>query len=442
MAATPELQGPRSTAFAGRRASDVWRWWRAEMMRLMPERFAMMGGATGLPLVFLDGDELVALDPHGAAGASEKRVDLAGLDEPRRRATVRTLLEGMGETRARARAALRHDEALVRRVTLPAATEENLAQVLAFEMDRLSPFKADEIYFDQRVVSRDNANGQIVLELAVARRETVDARVRELRALGVSVQGVGLRDDARRSEAFDLLPSEQRGERETSRERLVRNGLIAAVLLLFLAALCFPIWVKREAVKAMLPVVEKARLDATATNSVVSELERQAADYNFLLVRRHGWFPAAAYLEEISRLLPDTTWLQQMDIKTSGKTKEVVITGETASSSKLIELLETSKMLQNAAPRGPTTRGSTPGTERFMIGAELRPRPAPEAQPITASAAPVPQGANSAAPAPAPAPVAGPGVPSNAPVGANSVPAPPSKPSASPSGGFGPFPKQ
>ena len=431
MAATPDLQGPRTSAFAGRRASDVWRWWRSEMLRLMPERFAMMGGATGLPLLFIEGDQLVALDPHDA-GAAEKRVDLAGLDGQRRRATVRTMLEGMGETRGRARAALRREEALMRRVTLPAATEENLAQVLAFEMDRLSPFKADEIYFDQRVVSRDGGNGQIVVELAMARREIVDARVRELRDLGVSVQGVSLHDDARRSEAFDLLPSEQRGERETGRERVVRNGLVAAVLLLFLAALCYPVWVKREAVKALLPVMEKARVDATATNSVVSELERQAADYNFLLARRHGWYPAAAYLEEISKLLPDTTWLQQMDIKTSGKTKEVVITGETASSSKLIELLETSKMLQNAAPRGPTTRGSTPGTERFMIGAELRPRPAPEPQPVAArAAAPAPQGANATAPA---APPAAPG-PTPAPP-ANPAPPAPSKPS-----GFGPFPR-
>jgi general secretion pathway protein L len=122
-------------------------------------------------------------------------------------------------------------------------------------MDRLSPFKADEVYFDQRIVSRDSGNGQIVVELAVARRETVDARVRELRALGISVQGVALHDDARRAEGFDLLPPEQRGERETSRERLVRNGLIAAALVLFLLALCYPVWVKREAVKALLPAV-------------------------------------------------------------------------------------------------------------------------------------------------------------------------------------------
>ena len=96
---------------------------------------------------------------------------------------MRSLLERNGELRGRARVALGPDEALVRRVTMPAATEENLRQVLEFEMDRLTPFRADEVYFDYRVVSRDVAAGQLVIQLAVARREAVDARVRELRTL-------------------------------------------------------------------------------------------------------------------------------------------------------------------------------------------------------------------------------------------------------------------
>jgi general secretion pathway protein L len=434
MAASPDVHSQRPPSDGGRRLADFWRWWRGEISRMLPERFASMGG--GAPLLYIEGEEAVAVDPHGASGSAEKRVSLAGLDEARRKAAVRTLLDSVGETRGRARAAVRHEEALMRRVTLPAATEENLPQVLAFEMDRLSPFQADEVYFDQRVVTRDAGNANIIVELAMARRDAVDARVRELRDLGVSVQGVALRDDARRAAApFDLLPSEQRGERETARERFVRNSLIGAVLVLFAAALIYPIWKKRDAVVEMLPVVEKARQEAQATNAVVSDLERQAADYNYLLTRRHAWYPVAAYVEEISRLLPDTTWLQQLDIKTSGKAKEVVITGETASASKLIEILEQSKMLQNAAPRGPTTRGSTPGMERFMIGAELRPRAPPEAQPLAAPPAgaarpvAVPQGANAAVPQGA----------NSVPPGANAVPPPATPPKSS---GFGPFPRQ
>jgi general secretion pathway protein L len=305
---------------------------------------------------------------------------------------------------------------------MPAATEENLTQVLAYEMDRLTPFKADEVYFDHRVLSRDPGTAQIQVQLAVARRTLVDALVARLRALGVSVQGVTVRDDVGHGETpFDLLPSEQRGERETSRERLIQRSLIGAVAALLVLALLLPVWQKRETIIAMHPLLGKAKQDAEATDAIARELERQVADYNFLLTRKHGTYPALAYIEEITRLLPDSTWVQQLDIKTLGKGREVQISGETLSSSKLIEILEQSALLQNAATRGTVVRGSIPGNERFMIAAETRPRALPEARPameMISVAAPAPLAPPTATVVPVPPPPAA------------EVKAPPAKPAA------------
>jgi general secretion pathway protein L len=150
-------------------------------------------------------------------------------------------------------------------------------------------------------------------------------------------------------------------------------------------------------------VVLQARKDAEASDAIVRDLERQVSDYNFLLTRRHGAHSADALLEDVSRLLPDNTWLQQLELKSAGKTREVLLSGETVSSSKLIELLEQSKLLQNATTRGTVTRGSTPGTERFMIAAEVRPRPLPEAQLLGSAPAPAAAATPTAVVLPAPA---------------------------------------
>lgn len=386
--------------------ASFWRWWTDELAQVAPERFASLRGVARVPQLALEGDDLVLVEPRSAAG-SDARVALATLDPQRRRLAVRSLLERVGETRGRARVSLSHDEALVRRVTMPAATEENLRQVLGFEMDRLTPFRADDVYFDYRVTSRDSAAGTLGALLAVARRDLVDARVEMLRSLGLSVQGVTVRDEAAHAATpLDLLPSEQRGERETANERLVRHSLMGAVVLLLLVALLFPVWRKRETVIALHPVVGKAQLEAQATDALARNLERQVADYNFLLAKKHGTPPALAYVEDVSRLLPDNTWVQQIDIKMAGKTRELQITGETASSSRLVELLEQSTLLQNATPRGTITRGQTPNSERFMIAAETRARPLPEARSVTeilAMPVPAPQPATPPQPAPQPA---------------------------------------
>ena len=399
MASTPDTTAavPREPLWR-QKANAFWRWWSAELLQLVPERFALHG-AERTPLLSMDGERLVLVDPR--PGASEQSADLAGLDPARRKAAVRGLLERAGETKMRARAVLGPQEALVRRVTLPAAAGENLRQVLGFEMDRLTPFRAEEVYFDHRLVSRDAGAGQLALQLAVARREVVDARVEALRALGVSVQGVTLREQPGQGPAaFDLLPSEQRGERDSPRERLLRRGLAIAVVVLLAAALLLPLVQKRSSWLALNPQVEAAREKAETASALSTELDRQVADYNFLLTRKLGSYPALAVVEEVTRLLPDNTWVQQMDIRTVGKTREVQIVGETASASKLIEILEGSTLLQNAAFRGTVTRGSQPNTERFMIAAEIRPRALPEPRPVleVASAIATPPPARAAAP--------------------------------------------
>jgi hypothetical protein len=55
------------------------------------------------------------------------------------------------------------------------------------------------------------------------------------------------------------------------------------------------------------------------------------ADYNFLVAKKHASAPVLAYVEEVARLLPDNTWLQQLDVKTTGKAREILVSGETVS---------------------------------------------------------------------------------------------------------------
>lgn len=398
MASSPVSAGSPTPAWR-QKLEAFWRWWTGELAQMVPERFAALGGATRVPQVAVDGGHLVLVEPK-AAGAPPESVAIAQ-DPQQARGAVRQMLERAGEARGRARLVLAKNEALVRRATMPAATEENLAQVLSFEMDRLTPFRSDEVYFDHRVVGRDAAAATLVVLVAVARRDIVDSRVELLRSLGVTVEGVGVREDAVHGAALNLMPPELRGQRETERERTVKLALLAAAGVLLLAVLLYPPWAKREVIKALHPVEARAQSEAQATSRLAQELERLVGEHNFLLAKKHGTPPVLAYIEEISRLLPDNTWVQQLDLKVAGKTRELQITGETASSSRLIEILEQSTLLKNATPRGTVTRGSQPGTERFAIAAEAIGRPQPEPVPVGQIATPVAP-ATPAAVAPAP----------------------------------------
>jgi len=418
MATLPEMSARRVPAWRQQLAA-FWRWWTGELIALVPERLASLGGAARVPLVSLTANELVLIEPASALGP-DSRVDFAALDEAARRDATRRLLEHAGETRSRVRLCLGPAEALVRRVRMPAATEENLRQVVAFEMDRLTPFRADDVYFDCRVLSRDAAAGMIVVQLALARREIVDAKLQRLRALGTEVTGITVRDERGQPADLELMPSDAMAGRASSHERYIVFGAVALVVVLLGAALGVPILHKRQAVVSGFPVLDRAQRDAESTDNIAHDLEKQVADYNFLLAKKHSTYPVLALLEEVTRLLPDNTWVQQVDIKTVGKTREIQVSGEAPSSSKLIEIFETSPILHNAQTRGTVTRGSQPNLERFMIVAEPRARTAPETTSLLDEPVPLVPATPPAAPgAPAPG-----GVPPAPPKAATVTPIP------------------
>ncbi len=386
-----------------RRLSRGWRWWTGELAAVGRDRLGGMVQAARAPLVFLQGDSLVLLERREGRLEEGARIQMEGVELEGRRKALTELLTRAGEGSRRVRLVLAREEALLRRVALPLATEENLSQVLGFEMDRLTPFAAEDVYFGFRVAGRDGAAEKIDVDLAVARRELVDARIARLGEIGAVVHGVVLHDDTARSESpIDLMPEPHRGDREGGDARLARRVIGGGVLLLAVVAIGLPVWQKRETVVALLPMVDRARVEAEGTGKLATELDKLVADYNFLLTRKHANPPALAYVEEMSRLLPDQTWVSQLDLRNSGKVRELQIQGESTSSSKLIELLEQSTLVQNAAPRGVVTRGMMPGTERFLIAAEAKAVPLPEKQ--IASSLPVPV-------APAPTPAAPPAAP-------------------------------
>src|SRR4029077_229266 len=86
-------------------------------------------------------------------------------------------------------------------------------------------------------------------------------------------------------------------------------------------------------------------------------------------------------LEDVTHLLPDDTWLTQLELKNVSRGKdaqrELSLRGESANAGRLVTLLEDSKLFTQAAPRSPTTKIQPGPGEIFDVAAQLKPSPAP-----------------------------------------------------------------
>lgn len=296
------------------------------------------------------------------------------------------------------------ERVLKKKMTLPLATEENLRQVLEFQIDQITPFSSAQVYFCHHIVSRDFERGFLSLEFIATPRDVVDMAVKKLSEWGVAVRGVVTQDMLDAGNLTSLLPS------APTKAPLVWLGggnrwLLAGVIVLMLAAMAMPLVIKRQAVVELLPWVDRGKRAAEAVDRVRGELETRVEQHNYLLEKKQALTPVILALEELARVLPDDTWVQQLDIKG----RELQIQGETASSVRLIGLFEKSDVFRDASFRSPLTKGQTAGAERYQLALQIQPmavkQASPASSPASVASAPAPTGPASSASQPA-APIA------------------------------------
>ena len=272
-------------------------------------------------------------------------------------------------------------------LTLPLATEENLQQVLTFQMEQHTPFAASQVYFGYQVTARSFESGQLTAEFVATPRPAVEAAMKTLTDAGYSVRAV-FAEDLLGSGYFVNLLQEAVGKKPSVLKYGPNPWLAALLMLLALAALTAPLVIKREAVVQLLPWVEKAKAAAETVDAVRRDLEARVDQHNYLLIKRQATPTVIQTMEELTRVLPDDTWVQSLDIKGN----ELLIQGETGSSVRMISLFEQSSLFKDASFRAPLTKGQGSGMDRFQlalqVGAKLAPTPMPSASaPMPAASA-------------------------------------------------------
>jgi general secretion pathway protein L len=422
-------------------------WWRSELGAAMPQRLrAALERRRARPVLAFDGNVATLWRPAQANGRlSMREVAKIGLDGDAQTvaAAGRSALAplfAMSDAAPQVVVALSPRAALRKTLTLPMALEDHLHQSLAYDLDRHTPFKPEELYFDAAIVDRDDVHNTLRVDLAAARRTLVDTVLRQAESFGARVIGVTVDPPSvAAASRINLLPDERRlASVSSARWQVVLPAAILAIGLL--AALFLPVWQKREEAIALNQLADQGRERAGVSEALRTELERRVGDYNFALERKYAFPGTAQVLDDVTRILPDDTWLTQFELHTMrGKDaqRELTLRGESANAGRLVSLLEDSKLFSQAAPRSPTTKIQPGPGEIFDVSAHLKPLPPPTTLSIemTPPARPAPPPAASR---PAPAAAQGAAAPAATAAAAAAGPAAAGRPApATPAGAAG-----
>ena len=262
-------------------------------------------------------------------------------------------------------------QAINRQVSLPFGTEDRIEDVLGFEMDRLTPFAKDDVYFHYFVAGRDTERRVINIQLVVALRKVVDDILERLRVRGIVPSKItlhGATESADRAlTSVNLLPSNKRIKTKSKYE-VVPTALTVLAGLLAVIAIAYPLvhqalWLKNldEEISRLAP----AAIAAEKTQAEIADARQQSGFF------ADKWASAPTkihLLNELTRIIPDDTWLARVQIQ--GTT--VRIHGESEGASSLIGLLEESDVFQDTRFSSPVTKNPRTSTDRFVIEAQIK----------------------------------------------------------------------
>jgi general secretion pathway protein L len=343
-------------------------WWLGELASCVPaavrELFRQRSAFLALDL----GAEDLKLSLHqGSSVRDLGRIRLDATSDPRQ--SLAPLLRGVPLRDVDIVLNLPSDRVLRRRVTLPLAAQENLREVLAFEMDRHTPFKAGDVAFDFRVAGTDLENKKLIVELAVIPGDLVERAAGLADSLELALDRIGIiGDPSQDGRELNLLPHGNANGHSSPRNRLL-VGLAVLAAILVLIASYLPLYGKQRTLAAYEAQLADRRAAALETEQLKQQLAAREERGRFLIDRRLSTPPAMALLAELTERLPDDTWLIQM----GWQGDKLTIAGFSPAAAALIADLEESPLLSEVRFGSPVTADPRVGNERFNISADVAP---------------------------------------------------------------------
>lgn len=333
-------------------------WWAAELAGLLP---AELRGARTVVAAQLADDGSLAATLHRPGAAPRALLPPGSSPDD-----LRMLLPGLGARHL----AVALPQALTRSVTLPLAAAPRLHAVLALDMDRQSPFHAEEVAFAARITARDRPARLLRAELALAPRAAIAGATALAASLGLALHYAGPR--AAPPWIDDLKPH------AAARTAPLARGMAGCAALLLLAAAIVPGLRAEAHLAALIVRLGEARI---AADAVLAAREAQAATAAPLALL-HGLGPSATtLLAALTAALPDDAVLRRLVLREG----RLEIAGSSAGAASLVRQLSTSPDFAQVEYRAPVV-AALGGGETFHLGLSPRgaftPTPTPMPMPM------------------------------------------------------------
>ncbi len=342
---------------------QFWFWWLDELEDMRQE--LMTGGNRGETDILhfrLDGDMLHLSTRLGQEWQKQKKILLT--DENISSDEIKDFLTSVTPNgRWQTILGLPREYCLAKPMMLPRAALGDIRDILVNQIDRLTPYSADQVYFDYRLKPEEYTPEKIKLDIVIIPKIKCDALLAFLRRNGVEVDCLEIKDKSTQpSEEINLHRSEVARRREMRWP--VRGWLMAGAACLLAVV---PTAYNNYQISVLERNIGDSRFQARSSAQLKQDYESLKKDVHYLVDKKNNRPLAIQVVSEISVLLGDDTWLEQLTVRKDN----IQIFGYSGTASGVLEDLEISPLFRNAHFLSAVVQQKDKNVERFQVAADV-----------------------------------------------------------------------
>jgi len=249
---------------------------------------------------------------------------------------------------------------------MPKASRRTLRKALAYELGRLSPLDPAQLYFDFTARRSEPPLQGLDVELRIMRRVVADRAVAICHSSQLQVASILFQNDPREADWLSFPVDRPAFLRALWRHWSV--SLLAAAAVFLAVAVLFAAYARVDASAEQLnDLVSEESTKAIVVERLEREIGTISAQNEFLDRLKRAPL-LVGVLADLSRVLPDNTWLNE--IEASGN--KVRIRGYSHSAPELIALIDGSSRFANAQFTAPLVQDGPGNVVRFDLSFEVR----------------------------------------------------------------------
>lgn len=259
-----------------------------------------------------------------------------------------------------------NDKILLKELTLPAAARDNIRQVLSYEIDRHTPFEKEQAYFDFSI-KNNHDNDKLHIMFYITPKNHIDQSLEKIKIFNILPEIACSNEMITFGPVLNFLPLEKRLQKQPNRNNSL-YFFAATTLTMFLAVLYFPVFQLYHQAQTQQAEIALYQNKAITVKKLQEQKDKLLLKTDFLLIKQKEYFPAISLLNELTRILPDDTWLYELSITLN----DIQIQGESDDASSIIELIESSRQLHDASFISPIINNNIGDKDKFKLSARLK----------------------------------------------------------------------